>query len=907
MKVLPYILYRTTNRSYDELYSLNLTETINLLQQYNSDLAQFQSEVNLFTETLFSLINACQNDNERKIFINVKRDIHNHRSLRQAEVSKIQNGNNSSLHNLLESYTRKKRNLDDSLEKISGLYINETEDVRKQLISLSAEEIFKQGIVLSSADIFHSLNNYIKNEKKLSSKKQYQVENGLIKYLSRFYAKTSPFSTFTSIGLLKLNAAGEKYVPLEYPAKSSALKSFVSVNNNIYLLFKSHLVNHETLKYKIPLKLNPTLVIENGKYVFLTNNYFNVESIQRIRLNPFMNAIVACFEKSKDASTNTIVQVLHERDEFDNTEQEIREYIWHLVNTGFFELDLKTSGLDPNWIISLKHFLCNYLKEDNSSVKELSELIDLLIEGSKEIEKAGSADRFIIIDRIYNALSKIFKLSEKKEVRSASKVLAGQSEEAGPMSDDHPEKSFLLKYDLPIDISPEKIFFEDTLTSKNYSLSGSFINDTCSKLKELFEHLWIFEPNNEERQVTSDFFIKTYSEEAVVPALKFYEDFYAFYLRDKPAEEKKTSKAGSYWSALSRKWTQAFYDYVTADRLLNKDNVCFNLEDLITVNRNVELEVNKKYNTSIGAFIQVFTGENKTESCVLNAVFCGFGKLFSRFLYVLDTDLMSSIREHIKNTLPADILTCETADTSVMNANMHPAIMDYEITMPFGNSILPEEKRIPISRVLIKYDKDTHELKLMDSITKKIIYVYYLGFQSFDYRSKLFQMLIPFSNFKQPLIYTFTEMVNTKFDKVNNITDDAPIKIKPRITYEDTIVIQRKTIIVSQAKLPPGNSNLNDPDYFIFVQKWQQELNLPSMVFVRIMLPKDDTRHLFGDHDRKPQFIDFRNAFLVKRFEKICSKAKNGLEITEMLPSYEHLLSDNDEKFVTEFLVEYYS
>src|SRR6185436_7107105 len=311
MKVLPYILYRTTNRSYDELYSLNLTETINLLQQYNSDLAQFQSEVNLFTETLFSLINACQNDNERKIFINVKRDIHNHRSLRQAEVSKIQNGNNSSLHNLLESYTRKKRNLDDSLEKISGLYINETEDVRKQLISLSAEEIFKQGIVLSSADIFHSLNNYIKNEKKLSSKKQYQVENGLIKYLSRFYAKTSPFSTFTSIGLLKLNAAGEKYVPLEYPAKSSALKSFVSVNNNIYLLFKSHLVNHETLKYKIPLKLNPTLVIENGKYVFLTNNYFNVESIQRIRLNPFMNAIVACFEKSKDASTNTIVQVLH--------------------------------------------------------------------------------------------------------------------------------------------------------------------------------------------------------------------------------------------------------------------------------------------------------------------------------------------------------------------------------------------------------------------------------------------------------------------------------------------------------------------------------------------------------------------------------------------------------------------
>ena len=61
-----------------------------------------------------------------------------------------------------------------------------------------------------------------------------------------------------------------------------------------------------------------------------------------------------------------------------------------------------------------------------------------------------------------------------------------------------------------------------------------------------------------------------------------------------------------------------------------------------------------------------------------------------------------------------------------------------------------------------------------------------------------------------------------------------------------------------------------------------------------------------GRDDYKPQYISFRNPFLVKLFEKSLIKVPETLKLEEMLPASNQLVQIVNSRYVTEFVVQWY-
>ena len=86
---------------------------------------------------------------------------------------------------------------------------------------------------------------------------------------------------------------------------------------------------------------------------------------------------------------------------------------------------------------------------------------------------------------------------------------------------------------------------------------------------------------------------------------------------------------------------------------------------------------------------------------------------------------------------------------------------------------------------------------------------------------------------------------------------------------------------------------------------------IPEYVFVIIHPERindhTDTELLkkLGRDDYKPQYINFSSPLLVSMFEKLCKKVPVNLRIEEMLPRPDQLLSQNEEQFVSEFVVQW--
>jgi hypothetical protein len=114
--------------------------------------------------------------------------------------------------------------------------------------------------------------------------------------------------------------------------------------------------------------------------------------------------------------------------------------------------------------------------------------------------------------------------------------------------------------------------------------------------------------------------------------------------------------------------------------------------------------------------------------------------------------------------------------------------------------------------------------------------------------------------------------------------------ILPRIMYENRIVIQRKLWHVSKNRLPVRANRETDAAYFLRLQQWRHELDMPDEVFMR------------GAY-YKPQYISFNNPFLAAIFESCARSCNDTLEIEEMLPNSNQLAPTRGR--VVEFLTQW--
>ncbi|UII21878.1 lantibiotic dehydratase [Fulvivirga ligni] len=920
MKLFPRALLRIGGAPYKEWESFNfpyLTEQINRLTLLEVKREETKS---VLCDDLFAFISNSESSEDQNSVQNLRRDIYNGRKLKKSKIDKALLALTPVLAGKLSEYLALIDNIKRVEKEGENIYQNENEAAKSILKRLVSSSTFQKGLLLSSKNLLDRISAYQKG--KITRKKELQVESSLLQYLSRIYTKTSPFSTFTNLSQVHLDAdIINKKVRVTSEAQ---VISHIRLNNYLFKYISDLLKQYREAYLNLLLRTNPTIQSNEDHYLYLTNSN-NVESFQRMPQNPLVSHIIETVDSQEEGfKFEALITVL--QSDVDAAPEELEDYINQLINYGLLEYNIGVSGIDPDWDVKLVEKLSLW-GESVPFISDLIEALKSLRSLALKYEKAGVFERKEILqeafDEIREACFKIHKAAqlpedERKPLEELEKkwrettLDKSQNSEGATIT----ERDFEFKHRASTIFSfkPEQLFYEDTTRDSQITFEQGEVSELIQPFQQLLNHMRLFNSYKNEKDRMMAYFLKKYGAKEKVDVLTFYED----YFRDIKRPDKEKKEGGEMSEVASIKvrsqliedWRRSFTEELKKQRI-GKEEVHVGLDVLRKVN-----ELNKFSDTggqanSYGAFLQ-FYYENDQLRAVLNGSFPGYGKMYSRFLHVFDEDLTGELRTFNQILQNEEAIMLENCDASYFNANLHPPLMPYEVWMPGSHNSLVEEMQIPITDFAVVYNYQIEALELIQKSTNKKLYVFDLGFQGQSGRSQLFQLLEKFTPSEQTHPYSLNNYVNQLSEAEQN---DNKIKIYPRIVFEERIVLQRKTWGIPKELLPFRQPLDSDWDYFRAVNLWRKEQQIPDEVFIHVNQDRlgtnkdidEEARKKITKDDYKPQYIDFRNPLFVNLLEKLFKKVPLNLRVVEILPGKNQMLQIDNERFVTEFVVQWYT
>ena len=281
----------------------------------------------------------------------------------------------------------------------------------------------------------------------------------------------------------------------------------------------------------------------------------------------------------------------------------------------------------------------------------------------------------------------------------------------------------------------------------------------------------------------------------------------------------------------------------------------------------------------------------------------GFGKYFSRFLYMLPDDVQEQVRR--ENAALTDDLLAEICGDAQFNANLHPPLLKWEISYPTGESGAAEEQ-LRSSDIGVERDPDDPDtLRLVHAPTGRRVVPVDLGFLNPRMRPPLYQLV---SRFTPPAMFgppvpeapspaapparrrprsrprrrerrrsaradaaavggrcgrsvatrraigrrmpqaarprrrrrrggrRSRRQAAAKADGAPEAAAPPPprILVRPRMTFEGTLVISRQRWQVPGTLFPQREPHESAADFFVRANRWRVEAGIPETSYMRI-------------------------------------------------------------------------
>ncbi|UII26790.1 lantibiotic dehydratase family protein [Fulvivirga maritima] len=832
------------------------------------------------TDILFEKIQNCQDSKKRNKLLNCKRSIFNQKYLKKKETNLLFNSLPPDATDVLEQYIKLQQNIDHLIQQGHGLYKDELLKSRAAIQNMiKKNEAFHQSLQLSSQSLFTQLNPYLASPVDRLSKKQSNAELSFLKYLTRQYTKTSPFSRFTCL------AIGDSTLTTNNQIKASA-----RLNNYIYAYVLGLCMQVTDVAAHIPIKLNPSLTPEATHYTFLVN-FNNVEIFQTIERNSAIDLIITCVDDLVDISSisQKLISFFP-----DSTANQLQNYLTGLLEVGILETNLNISGIDPDWPSKFISFLTK-LSHKTSKIEGLLNGMLFLQQAANQLSDISTSDRQILLSKaleIFKGAAKSFcqmnhlPFSEGEDNRIAKKQFLETLEN---------DISFKKRYFNGFYFTEENLFYEDASITINSALGIDEIRPLVKNLDLLLQELspLAFENINQEKMTA--FFNHYYENYESVPLIKFYESYYKNYV--KPNKKGEISAISSSIDLLQKEQFAIEKDYKDKlkELLLNKKEVegviNFTLDEI----KGLNLQKSEPIAYSKAAHIQFYKNNKGDIQGVVNSVFTGYGRGYGRFLHLFPKQITEELNRINKEIL-SDYTPAEVRDASSFNANLHPSLLPHEIIIPGGNPSLSSEQQISIENIIVKHNHG--KVSLAHALTGKTILPFDLCLQTSRTRSELYQLLTSFSQKTANSIYSFV-------NHIHNIIGEQDINhviMIPRIAFENDLVLSRKCWKIPNQSLPENSHLVSEFDYYHALNKWRGQYGIPKACFLFITPTHNLASKNSTFDDYKPQYIDFESPLLVKLFRKATRKAGKYIRIEEMLPAKNNLLNEH----VNETLVQWY-
>jgi len=773
------------------------------------------------------------------------------------------------------------------------------------------------------------------------------------------------------------NGAGSHSNPFALVAEpeNSEVVSHIRLNNYLYKYLKDLLTHNPAVYREFPLRPNPTLTREGDQFLFLTNSN-NVESFQRVPFSPVLELFQRlAAERREGVRYRDLVQTILDQEYIDTSWEELEAYINQLIEYGFLEFNIGVSGIDPDWDLALRETL-RPLCQQQPLLAELGQTLQQMRAFAQRYAEADVDTRRHILEEAFTQFKTICmqlheaaglpaeeRLSpEERKAQQARRNHENSAEEAEDATKDEsaePEEVFQHRTATHFAFRPEQIFYEDTVLDASLRIDATAMATLTAPLARLLPALALFEGQHDERDRMRHHFVQTYGSDASINLLTFYEDYYrqvkkpaAVQRRERQRAQRtphaqqqnengapqnapdtdaeddvQRSEAATVPAIQTRRerrqaWLQQLAATVQESASDSADRVHLCFEHIQQTNEHIEGTDDAAAPLgSYGAFIQCFPARDETgRPCVmgvLNGAFPGYGKMMSRFLHLFDATITQELRAW-NRSLARDARLVEDCDASYFNANLHPPLLPFEIWMPGGHNGLPAQQQIAVTELDVCLDDQAQQLQLIHRTSGTRCYVFDLGFQGHLGRSQLFQLLHRFTGAQYLSVHPIRKGVaNSRRPAETAETEEQSkpeaMRIRPRIIYEDRLILQRKAWLIPKALHPTRQPAESDWAYFARLNAWRLEHGMPTEVFLRLFEPgtlpnlQPAARRKLSRDDHKPQYICFHDPFLVMLFEKLLEKAPDTLIIEEMLPNSEQLLMVNQQRRVTEFVIQWYT
>lgn len=766
------------------------------------------------------------------------------------------------------------------------------------------DERFLKGLLLSSPTLYQNVGRYRAHENDHLDSRLEQIERGLLRYFTRAATKGTPFATFCTVVAGRVQPPGDGTPELvQVKGNVTEQRGVVRLNRRLLSILWSHLKTRPAVRRALAVNLNTTLQRDGGRWVFLAR-VDGREVFQRLGQSEALEQVLDVVRRNPEATLGDLIDALAQAPELDTTSDEATAYLDALIERGLLTFRPPVGEQEPDWPEPLRQLLEPIPDEHAALIAGmLSRLRDL----AAQLESTRAEERIPLAGEMRRIL-------------------------------DHTREA--------IGISLESLngllYYEDATADALIALNeGPESTEALAAMIRLIEVTRSLAYPRALQATMRHFFDARFDDRPSVTLLEFYERFYREHFKQHQEKEARVQRG-------DKDDTLRDFDSQNPFRLAHVDKMRSAVARITALIRAAWLQDPEALAVDVSAvqLTEAVADLPVPVSAFSSSFFChgfvrnhrtgmvqllmpaahysaGFGKYYSRFLHLLPVGLADSIR-CANQSLTEDILA-ELCTDSDFNADLHPPLLADAIAYPTAETHA-HATLTALELDVIAAPAEPHRLQLVHRPTGRTVLPIDLGFRNPKMRPPLFQLLsffAPCGSFAAFLPDALSDPIGDS----TTVGDDSAssssqVVYRPRIVYDGRVIVARRRWTVSRAGFPLRALGETAPDYFLRVNEWRHQWDIPHEVFVRVDIQRsqpsatpprpmhgapaadgnDDPAELQGVEEadglepeleppgglmaansgvrtaqvarysrdwRKPQYVDFRSPMLVGLFARL--------------------------------------
>lgn len=841
-----------TLRRLQDVDALDWATTVIDAELRLADLAEQASSV------LHPLIGENEDREQRQALIRIRRNVFNRKRIGLDDLQLVETVDTTAAA-LLRAWVHAEQHVSELLDGGAERVQRDLTASREALRELLGDENLRSGLQMASPVLAAQVQRYVEGAER-SPKKLRRFERSVMGYLARSTVKPSPFSTFTTVQLVRPVGDGDPIASFPVQDRpTSRVRVNVAVVNRITAL----IVADPQRRQDVLVEPTAGWSRAEDRIRYVRRWVSDGRADQAVTFDSVTDKVF--FLRSADvlnellevlaAAPHTFAQAqswLQER--HGSAPEPAGRYLEALIDVGVVEvpqLHVDVHANDP-WA----HLVSRLYAIGRQWADELA----------GRLEPIGA-----LLDSYAAA-------TDGERAKSMAAIRAQLTAIFADLGEDEPQ-------------IPRTVVYEDVLTGPDPvdMHEGQLRSAVIAPLHRIGPVLRAFDLTLAQRLTLKAFFVSRYGSGGSAPDLltllhQFQEDFFDQY-QSISGQRKAFAADGSYTPEVN--WLKD----ESLERLdLARTTIAGALREHYRGDPDaVEIDLGADLADRVGSILGVLPPAGTTshlvqtarsggqDLVVLNNAYQGLHFPFSRFAYAFDgvdhqVDLAEDLRRRAADLDGPEVIHAEvTGGLVTSNLNLHPHLVDHHLVCPGERSSRPPQQQIHLDDLIVEHDAVQDRLLLRSRSLGAEIVPTYLGY------------LIPLALPEIPRnLLLFARSGMTQFDPwaaVPPAPDDEGMLYRPRVRC-GPVVLRRRSWSVQASDLPLGEeSAAGEADLLLRWQRYRRRHGLPGRVFASV---RTDAAFV-GAGSSKPIFVDLASVLSLQAFAAALSPEAH-VTFTEMLP-----------------------